>query len=57
MQHSHLGKALIVHAAHCGPAKSRACGGSPASKPILGAAFGITMANHDTRTFEAAAGR
>lgn len=50
-----LGKPLIVISAYRSPAHNRAVGGAPASKHMLGTAFDISMANHDTVAFEAAA--
>ena len=50
-----LGDPLIVRSAYRSPEHNRAVGGAPRSKHMDGAAFDITMANHDPVAFEAAA--
>ncbi|WMS41869.1 D-Ala-D-Ala carboxypeptidase family metallohydrolase [Acuticoccus sp. MNP-M23] len=50
-----LGKPLIVRSAYRSPEHNRAVGGATRSKRLDGAAFDITMANHDPVAFEAAA--
>ena len=50
-----LGKPLIVRSAYRSPEHNRAVGGATRSKHMDGAAFDITMTNHDPVAFEAAA--
>ena len=50
-----LGKPLIVRSAYRSPEHNRVVGGATRSKHLDGAAFDITMANHDPVSFEAAA--
>ncbi len=50
-----LGKPLIVRSAYRSPEHNRAVGGATPSKHLDGAAFDITMANHDPVAFETAA--
>ena len=50
-----LGKPLIVCSAYRSPEHNRAVGGATRSKHLDGAAFDITMVNHDPVAFEAAA--
>ena len=50
-----LAKPLIVQSAYRSPEHNRAVGGARASKHMEGAAFDISMANHDPVAFEAAA--
>ena len=50
-----LGKPLIVRSAYRSPEHNRAVGGATRSKHLIGAAFDISMANHDPVVFEAAA--
>lgn len=50
-----LGKPLIVHSAYRSPEHNRAVGGATRSKHLDGAAFDISMSNHDPAAFEAAA--
>ncbi len=50
-----LGKPLIVRSAYRSPEHNRAVGGAGRSKHLDGAAFDISMANHDPAVFEAAA--
>lgn len=50
-----LGKPLIVRSAYRSPEHNRAVGGATRSKHMDGAAFDISMANHDPVAFEAAA--
>lgn len=50
-----LGVPLIVHSAYRSPAYNRQVGGAEHSMHLQGAAFDISMANHDPERFEAAA--
>ena len=50
-----LGVPLIVHSAYRSPAYNRRIGGAKQSMHLQGAAFDISMANHDPESFEAAA--
>lgn len=50
-----LGKPLIVRSAYRSPEHNRAVGGARRSRHLDGAAFDISMANHDPVAFEAAA--
>ncbi len=50
-----LGMPLIVRSAYRSPEHNRAVGGATRSKHLDGAAFDISMANHDPAAFEAAA--
>ena len=50
-----LGKPLIVNSAYRSPEHNRAVGGATRSMHLDGAAFDISMANHDPVAFEAAA--
>jgi zinc D-Ala-D-Ala carboxypeptidase len=50
-----LGKPLIVRSAYRSPEHNRTVGGATRSKHLDGAAFDISMANHDPVAFEAAA--
>ncbi len=50
-----LGAPLIVHSAYRSPAYNRRVGGAKQSMHLQGAAFDISMANHDPAAFEAAA--
>lgn len=50
-----LGKPLIVRSAYRSPEHNSAVGGARRSKHLEGAAFDISMANHDPVAFEAAA--
>ena len=50
-----IGKPLILLSAYRSPEHNRAVGGAPASRYMLGTAFDISMSNHDTVAFEAAA--
>ena len=50
-----LGKPLIVRSAYRSPEHNRNVGGATRSKHMIGAAFDITMSNHDPAAFEAAA--
>jgi zinc D-Ala-D-Ala carboxypeptidase len=50
-----LGVPLIVHSAYRSPAYNRQVGGAKQSMHLQGAAFDISMANHDPESFEAAA--
>jgi len=50
-----LGVPLIVHSAYRSPAYNRQVGGAKHSMHLQGAAFDISMANHDPVGFEAAA--
>jgi len=50
-----LGTPLIVHSAYRSPAYNRQVGGAEHSMHLQGAAFDISMANHDPVAFEAAA--
>ncbi|MDR0807765.1 MAG: DUF882 domain-containing protein [Gemmobacter sp.] len=52
-----LGKPLIVTSGYRSPEHNRRVGGTTASKHMEGAAFDISMANHDPATFIAAAQR
>lgn len=49
------GKPLIVISAYRSPEHNRAVGGAKRSKHMEGAAFDISMSNHDPEAFEAAA--
>ncbi|MFT7596619.1 MAG: zinc D-Ala-D-Ala carboxypeptidase [Paracoccaceae bacterium] len=51
----HLGVPLIVHSAYRSPDYNQRVGGAKQSMHLQGAAFDISMANHDPSTFEAAA--
>jgi len=50
-----LGVPLIVHSAYRSPDYNRQVGGAKQSMHLQGAAFDISMANHDPANFEAAA--
>ncbi len=50
-----LGVPLIAHPAYRSPAYNRQVGGAEHSMHLQGAAFDISMANHDPESFEAAA--
>jgi zinc D-Ala-D-Ala carboxypeptidase len=50
-----LGVPLIVHSAYRSPAYNQKVGGAKRSMHLQGAAFDISMANHDPESFEAAA--
>ena len=50
-----LGVPLIVHSAYRSPDYNRQVGGAEHSMHLQGAAFDISMANHDPDAFEAAA--
>lgn len=50
-----LARPIIVHSAYRSPDYNRKVGGAPRSQHLLGAAFDISMANHDPHAFEAAA--
>ena len=50
-----LGVPLIVHSAYRSPAYNRKVGGAKQSMHLQGAAFDISMANHDPESFKAAA--
>ena len=50
-----LGVPLIVHSAYRSPDYNRQVGGAEHSMHLQGAAFDISMANHDPENFEAAA--
>ncbi|OUS03953.1 peptidase M15 [Rhodobacterales bacterium 52_120_T64] len=50
-----LGVPLIVHSAYRSPEYNRKVGGAEHSMHLQGAAFDISMANHDPDVFEAAA--
>ncbi len=50
-----LGVALIVHSAYRSPDYNRKVGGAKHSMHLQGAAFDISMANHDPESFEAIA--
>jgi len=50
-----LGVPLIVHSAYRSPEYNRKVGGAKQSMHLQGAAFDISMANHDPKSFEAAA--
>lgn len=50
-----LGVPLIVHSAYRSPDYNRRVGGAKRSMHLQGAAFDISMANHDPESFEAAA--
>lgn len=50
-----LGRPMIVHSAYRSPAYNRQVGGAVHSMHLQGAAFDISMANHDPHAFEAAA--
>ncbi|MCA0872229.1 DUF882 domain-containing protein [Seohaeicola saemankumensis] len=50
-----LGKPMIVRSAYRSPEHNKAVGGATRSKHMEGAAFDISMANHDPVAFEAAA--
>jgi len=50
-----LGVPLIVHSAYRSPDYNRQVGGAKQSMHLQGAAFDISMANHDPKAFEAAA--
>jgi len=50
-----LGVPLIVHSAYRSPDYNRRVGGAKQSMHLKGAAFDISMANHDPESFEAAA--
>ena len=50
-----LGVPLIVHSAYRSPEYNRKVGGANQSMHLQGAAFDISMANHDPAAFEAAA--
>jgi zinc D-Ala-D-Ala carboxypeptidase len=50
-----LGVPLIVHSAYRSPDYNRQVGGAQHSMHLQGAAFDISMANHDPENFEAAA--
>ncbi len=50
-----LGVPLIVHSAYRSPDYNRQVGGAKQSMHLQGAAFDISMANHDPESFEAAA--
>ncbi len=50
-----LGVPLIVHSAYRSPNHNRKVGGAKRSMHLQGAAFDISMANHDPESFEAAA--
>jgi len=52
---SHLDVPLIVHSAYRSPSYNRQVGGAKQSMHLQGAAFDISMANHDPTAFEAAA--
>jgi len=52
-----LGKPLIVTSGYRSPEHNRRVGGATASKHLEGAAFDISMANHDPAAFIAAARR
>lgn len=50
-----LGVPMIVHSAYRSPSYNRRVGRAKHSMHLQGAAFDISMANHDPKTFEAAA--
>mgnify|MGYP001060248598 CR=1 FL=1 len=50
-----LGVPLIVHSAYRSPEYNRQVGGAKHSMHLQGAAFDISMANHDPKAFEVAA--
>ncbi len=50
-----FGKPLIVRSAYRSPEHNRAVGGVARSKHLIGAAFDISMANHDPVAFETTA--
>ncbi|HHN67236.1 MAG TPA: DUF882 domain-containing protein [Thermopetrobacter sp.] len=50
-----LGKPMIVHSAYRSPSYNRKVGGVPHSMHLQGAAFDVSMANHDPVDFETAA--
>lgn len=50
-----LGVPLIVHSAYRSPEYNRQVGGAKRSMHLQGAAFDISMANHDPKVFETAA--
>lgn len=51
----HLGVPMIVNSAYRSPDYNRKVGGAKHSMHLQGAAFDISMANHDPESFEAAA--
>ena len=50
-----IGSPLIVHSAYRSPDHNRKVGGAKHSMHLQGAAFDISMANHDPKAFEATA--